>query len=173
MKNLILQIKSFFAGWLKSRQADSRPATVTNLPAACGAPSTTLQSVPPEEDGLLQQMEAYLRMRYAFRFNRLTEATEYRRQNHPGGFITLDKRELNGLCIELREQGINCWDRDVNRFVHSNRCDLLTDSTGSRRFLCIEVQDKIDTSPVDHDQLWAYADCAWPRTEAYASGKYV
>lgn len=38
----------------------------------------------------------------------------------------------------------------------SNVTDLLTDPTGSRRFLCVELTDPIDThTPIDHDQLYA------------------
>lgn len=37
----------------------------------------------------------------------------------------------------------------------SNRRDLLSDPTGSRRFLCWEVQTDIDCSPIDHAQLFA------------------
>ena len=34
----------------------------------------------------------------------------------------------------------------------SNRFDLLTDPTGSRRFLCIEVKHNIDCIGIEHDQ---------------------
>lgn len=38
----------------------------------------------------------------------------------------------------------------------SNRLDLLTDLSGSRRFICVEVERPIDcTTPVDHTQLYA------------------
>ena len=37
----------------------------------------------------------------------------------------------------------------------SNQKELLTDTTGSRRFLCVEVKEKIDCSPIEHDQLYA------------------
>ena len=37
----------------------------------------------------------------------------------------------------------------------SNEKSLLTDETGSRRFLCIEVEKPIDCSPVDYTQLYA------------------
>ena len=37
----------------------------------------------------------------------------------------------------------------------SNQKELLTDTTGSRRFLCVEVKEKIDCSSIDHDQLYA------------------
>lgn len=37
----------------------------------------------------------------------------------------------------------------------SNRFDLLSDPTGSRRFLCIEVKHNIDCSGIEHDQIFA------------------
>lgn len=37
----------------------------------------------------------------------------------------------------------------------SNRKDLLTDPTGSRRFICVEVENMIDCTGIDHDQLYA------------------
>ena len=37
----------------------------------------------------------------------------------------------------------------------SNEKSLLTDETGSRRFLCIEVEKPIDCSPIDYPQLYA------------------
>ena len=37
----------------------------------------------------------------------------------------------------------------------SNEKSLLTDETGSRRFLCIEVEKPINCSPVDYPQLYA------------------
>ena len=37
----------------------------------------------------------------------------------------------------------------------SNEKSLLTDETGSRRFLCIEVEKPIDCSPIDYLQLYA------------------
>lgn len=37
----------------------------------------------------------------------------------------------------------------------SNRLDLLTDPTGSRRFLCVEVKQKIDCSNLEMEQVYA------------------
>lgn len=37
----------------------------------------------------------------------------------------------------------------------SNRFDLLTDPTGSRRFLCIEVKHDIDCTGIEHDRIFA------------------
>lgn len=40
----------------------------------------------------------------------------------------------------------------------SNQKDLLTDPSGSRRFICIEVTEAIDTNrPIDYNQLYAQA----------------
>ena len=44
------------------------------------------------------------------------------------------------------------------RFFHRNKAnhkDLLTDPTGSRRYLCAEVKEKIDCTPLEHKQLFA------------------
>lgn len=70
---------------------------------------------------MICRLEQFLKERYAFRFNQLTEETEFRRQRAvSGGFKPLGQRELNSLCIEARKQGINCWDRDVSRYVLSD-----------------------------------------------------
>lgn len=37
----------------------------------------------------------------------------------------------------------------------SNQKELLTDPAGSRRFLCVEVKEMIDCSPIDYPQLYA------------------
>lgn len=37
----------------------------------------------------------------------------------------------------------------------SNRSDLLTDPTGSRRFICIKIRTGIDNSAIEHKQLYA------------------
>ena len=67
---------------------------------------------------LLDDLEAYLFACYDFRFNVLTEQTEYRPK---GGetYAHVDQRVLNTLCMEARKQGINCWDKDVSRLLLS------------------------------------------------------
>ncbi|NDV65730.1 BT4734/BF3469 family protein [Bacteroides sp. 224] len=50
----------------------------------------------------------------------------------------------------------------------SNNFDLLTDPTGSRRFICIEVEGVIDyTQPIDYTQLYAQALHAVRNKERY------
>ena len=69
---------------------------------------------------LLDNLEGFLFARYDFRFNVLTEQTEYRRKGE-GKFMQVDQRVLNTLCIDARSQGINCWDKDVSRLLHSQK----------------------------------------------------
>lgn len=65
-------------------------------------------------------MEAFLDGKYDFRYNRLTEEAEYRRRMASRGqFKPLDQRALNSFCIEARKKGIDCWDRDISRYVYS------------------------------------------------------
>ena len=69
---------------------------------------------------LLDDLEGFLFARYDFRFNVLTEQTEYRRKGE-GNFMQVDQRVLNTLCIDARSEGINCWDKDVSRLLLSQK----------------------------------------------------
>ncbi len=53
------------------------------------------------------------------------------------------------------QRGLSNLPRTTSFIATSNRRDLLTDPTGSRRFICIEVDKKIDCSPIDHAQIYA------------------
>lgn len=70
-------------------------------------------------DALLA-MEDFLSKQYDFRFNNLTEETEYRTRAIPGGrFLPIGQRELNSFCIAARREGLDCWDRDISRYIYS------------------------------------------------------
>ena len=69
---------------------------------------------------LTRQVIDFLKVRYDFRYNLLTEETEFR----PSGqreipFCRIDKRELNTFCLEAHKEGINCWDKDLQRYIYS------------------------------------------------------
>ena len=49
----------------------------------------------------------------------------------------------------------------------SNRRDLLNDPTGSRRYLCIEVEEKIENTPLEHKQLFAQLKAELAHGERY------
>ncbi len=53
---------------------------------------------------------------------------------------------------------------------YGNSKDLLTDPSGSRRFICIEVTGVIDTNrPIDYEQLYAQAMYELEHGERYWS----
>ena len=76
--------------------------------------------VKSKKSSLLESLENYLFSHYDFRFNVLTEQTEYSLKNQ-ADFNLVDQRTLNTLCIEARNQGINCWDKDVSRLMCSKK----------------------------------------------------
>lgn len=72
-------------------------------------------------NSLINQLEAFLRENYDFRYNLLTESAEYReKRNNSLTFRTVNQRVLNSLCIGARKQGMDCWDRDVARYLCSD-----------------------------------------------------
>ncbi len=67
-------------------------------------------------------LEDFLKTNYEFRYNVLTEQAEVRRRNHPAdSFRAVSQRVANTLCLEARDEGINCWDKDVMRLLNSER----------------------------------------------------
>ena len=75
---------------------------------------------------LMQEVTAFLTSRYRFRFNVLTEETEVTNiaNNIPDAhlrYAKVDERWMNTLSMEAIETGIDCWDRDIQRFVRSRR----------------------------------------------------
>lgn len=69
---------------------------------------------------ILLEVEMFLNREYLFRFNELTETTEFRKRNVTDKpFRLIGQREMNSLCIAARKHGIDCWDRDVARYVYS------------------------------------------------------
>lgn len=66
----------------------------------------------------------FLEKRYDFRYNRLTGVTEYRPKGEIGKmFRPVDEREMNGLIVEARLEGIYCWNSQVPTWVLSNKVE--------------------------------------------------
>ena len=79
-----------------------------------------------KSSSLMQEVTAFLTSRYRFRFNVLTEETEVAdvANNIPDThlrYTKVDERWMNTLSMEAIETGIDCWDRDIQRFVRSRR----------------------------------------------------
>ena len=69
---------------------------------------------------MLEDLEVCLFSNYAFRFNVLTEQTEFCKKGEKV-FHLVDQRALNTFCMEARKQGVNCWDKDVSRLLLSQQ----------------------------------------------------
>ena len=75
---------------------------------------------------LMQEVTTFLTSRYRFRFNVLTEETEVAGVGNGISddhlrYAKVDERWMNSLSLEAIEAGIDCWDRDIQRFVRSRR----------------------------------------------------
>lgn len=71
---------------------------------------------------LTESVGLFLKSHYDFRYNVLTEETEFRlleRMNE--GFQPVNQRVLNTICLEAHEAGIACWERDLSRCIYSTR----------------------------------------------------
>ena len=110
------------AGPVFSKNIEKEAAPVSSKEAVKKAKSCSL----------MQEVTAFLTSRYRFRFNVLTEETEVAdvanitniENNLPDAhlrYAKVDERWMNMLSMEAIETGIDCWDRDIQRFVRSRR----------------------------------------------------
>lgn len=77
---------------------------------------------------------------------------------YPAGKMPMLKNlmQMSSLHICKAYQKNYCDLPRIASFIGtSNRYDLMSDPTGSRRFLCVEVQKPIDCEGIDHAQLFA------------------
>lgn len=93
--------------------------------------SAPITEVKPEKPSrqlkALKQLLSYLQLHYAFRYNRLTDRTEYafiaeegcKEASHELHFQSADNRVLNSISLQVMQAGISCWDRDVKRYIES------------------------------------------------------
>ena len=129
--------------WNEKRHADKTADTRrTNLPETGNSTAPQDNTLPETTGAILRAAEAapavretaslkaanlesalgsFLAGRYGFRFNVLTGATEFRclPDKENGTFRPVTERDLNAVCLEAHRHGIDCWDRDVARMVHS------------------------------------------------------
>ena len=98
-------------------------------------------------------IEEFLTSRYDFRYNLLTDETEFRPAGQrSAAFTPVGKRELNTFCIEAHAEGIPCWDKDLNRYVYSTYIpayhpfllymDELPDWDGKDRLTALAEEDR-------------------------------
>ena len=68
------------------------------------------------------QLIQYLQSRYVFRYNTIMGYTEYRPNNSwVHDWQPVDERVINGFTTDARLAGMNVWDRDISRYVKSDK----------------------------------------------------
>lgn len=110
--------------WINSFRPDEIPPLPQSSRNCTAEESRKKASEKPSKtktDNLLQELQSFMETTYDFRFNLLTEETEYRTQgtNTSTAYRIADQRALNSLCMEAKIRGIACWDRDISRYIHS------------------------------------------------------
>ena len=103
-----------------------QPVDIRKEQVALDAPQQTTPDAPQQAEkpsrtlGIIRQVSDFLTSRYYFRFNLLTEQTECAELDSDH-YQKVDQRMLNTLSLDALEAGIDCWDRDVQRFVNSKK----------------------------------------------------
>lgn len=66
--------------------------------------------------------EEFMARRYDFHLNVMTGAPEYRERNtFCFDFRPVTERVLNSIALNAQKEGLSLWDRDVRRYVYSDR----------------------------------------------------
>ena len=74
------------------------------------------------EQAMLLRMEEFMERRFEFRLNTVTEEVEYRRRDSMHfQFRPADRRARNSIAMDALKEGIAVWDRDVDRYLGSDR----------------------------------------------------
>ena len=72
----------------------------------------------------IRKLQEFLTDRFDFRHNQLTGVTEYRPKGSTGmGFHPIDERNLNGMIVDARLEGIACWNNMVPTWVLSDKVE--------------------------------------------------
>ena len=110
----------------EGNRKEAAPVFSKNIEKEAGLESSKEEVKKAKSSSLMQEVTAFLTSRYRFRFNVLTEETEVAevKNNIPDThlrYAKVDERWMNTLSMEAIETGIDCWDRDIQRFVRSRR----------------------------------------------------
>lgn len=101
--------KSILGWWGKMLQGEEKKQVVSNE-------EKPVQST--------KRLKNFLNKRFDFRYNRLTGVTEYREKEAVGKpFRPIDEREMNGMIVDARLEGIACWNSMVPTLVLSNKVE--------------------------------------------------
>ena len=75
-------------------------------------------------NGSTRELHRFLTERFDFRYNLLTGVTEYRPKGSSSTtFLPVDERNMNGMIVDARLQGIACWNSMVPTLVLSDKVE--------------------------------------------------
>lgn len=83
------------------------------------------KSILTPEQATCLKLEEFMERRYEIRYNQLLGDLEYRqRDSIHFYFQVMDQRARSSVAMDALQEGIRAWDRDVNRYLTSNRVPL-------------------------------------------------
>ena len=105
-----------------------------------------------ESDSDIRQMLEFLKTRYEFRYNMLECVPEMKILAKPNyGWLPLDAQRFNSILLDLQSRGLNVWDKDFNRYLHSQKI-MIYDPVQDYLY---DLKDKWD----GNDHIGRLADC--------------
>lgn len=130
------KLKQMLRRWLEVHETPESVKTVK-----CETPRKS-------DDAMSARLEEFLKEGYDFRFNVLTEQAEMCRKGETT-YRPVNQRVANTLCLDARDRGIICWDKDVTRLLNSER---MTDFHPFLTYMAeLPVWDGIDrVTPLAH-----------------------
>ena len=115
--------------WIEPEKTGAEPVVVKDAAVKEMKTEKRAEEKPRESKQLqlTRRLNRYLKLHYAFRYNLLTERTECARldtealeDSHHLTYTPVDNRTLNGIALRAMEDGTDCWDRDIRRYVESD-----------------------------------------------------
>lgn len=88
------------------------------------APGSDFGTIPLDKPEQLQslKMEEFMERRYDLRYNLMSGGPEYREKNtFCFDYRPVTDRVLNSIALNAQKEGLQFWDRDIRRFVFSDR----------------------------------------------------
>ena len=86
-------------------------------------PENTPEEKAEKANANTRKLQRFLTSRFDFRHNQLTGVTEYRPKDGNASFRPIDEREMNGMIVDARLEGIACWNSMVPTLILSNKVE--------------------------------------------------
>lgn len=116
--------KSEVVEWAETQETNEKTKTEPIVQEEVAVKEVTK---PTRQQQTMRRLLAFLRLRYAFRYNRLTDRAECAVLNteqsdedtHHLVYRSVDDRLLHTISLAAMEEGVDCWDIDIKRYIDS------------------------------------------------------